>query len=616
MVVGSQGKIDEIKRRCDLVDLVSEYIRLEKKGKNFVALCPFHQEKTPSFSVSPEKQLYYCFGCGEGGDHFKFIMNMENLPFTEALSLLAERTGVSISEGGKPDHREISTEDLFTVNQLAARFFVYLLHSSDEGKRALEYLKDRGITYSSMEMFQLGFATASWDGLLKLARKKGFSEKILLKAGLIKPRKDGKGYVDRFRNRIIFPISDLRGRVVGFGGRILEENSQSPKYLNSPETPIFDKGKYLYGLYQAKEALRKQGEALIVEGYTDVISLHQAGWTNAVATLGTALTSMQARLLRHQGDRVVMAFDADEGGKSATLRGLGILKNEGLEVKIAEFPPELDPDNFLREKGSQAFKSLLEGAQPLIDYQMSRLKKKHDLSNVEGKVRFGREFLVYLEEYAGSLEKDYYIRKASEELQISEEALRQEWKKARTSRGAQSRKEKREGTKSVPLIRTDKILDPAEELLLKLFLTYEGVFERLDEQDKDSRNNNLKFFSKEMQKIVEACRNLKNSGEDMEINALIDRMEEEHLREIITRAAFGNDWGELTQGEVEKMVDDCMLKLKAKSFREQRQEIEAEIKKWDVQGEREKVKELLQKWEEIKKAEKELHGGTEKERWS
>ena len=308
--------IEEIKEHNEIVAVVSEYVQLKPQGRAYVGLCPFHGEKTPSFTVSREKQLYHCFGCGAGGDVLSFIMNIENLTFGEALRLLAERANISLPDQhlSTPQRREKEElERLYKLNDLAARFYQKILLQTETGKRALAYLKERGISRQTAEQFRLGYAPPHWTGLVMFLRQKGIPLQEAEKAGLV--RGGGDGYYDRFRDRLLFPILNLRGQVIGFGGRILGEGQ--PKYLNSPETAIFQKGRSLYGLFQARDQIRREQQALIVEGYMDVITAHQAGIKEAVASLGTSLTVEQARLLRNQAEEVIIVYDADSAGQAA-----------------------------------------------------------------------------------------------------------------------------------------------------------------------------------------------------------------------------------------------------------------------------------------------------------
>lgn len=344
--------LDEIRRLCNIVNIIGEYISLEKRGKNYLGLCPFHSEKTPSFSVSEEKQLYYCFGCGAAGNVFGFVMKMEGLTFPEAVRFLARRVGVHIPSPERLLRQEKSLEEkLIAASELAARFFCYNLDKTESGKKAKEYLRKRGITADTSEFFKLGYAPRGWDNFLKAAQREGFPPEVLLKAGLVSSR-EGGGYYDRFRDRLMFPICNHTGRVVGFGGRALPwGDKDSPKYLNSPETPVFNKSSMLYGFHLARSYIRSAQSAIIVEGYTDVIAAYQAGFKNVVASLGTSLTDSQGKLLRSQAKEILIAYDADAAGRSATWRGFNLLQDLGCAVKVVELPADSDPDSFIRQNG-------------------------------------------------------------------------------------------------------------------------------------------------------------------------------------------------------------------------------------------------------------------------
>ncbi|MGB9879380.1 MAG: DNA primase, partial [Anaerolineae bacterium] len=366
------GVIDEIKERLDIVDVISSYVPLKKAGRNYKALCPFHSEKTPSFVVFPDTQSWHCFGaCNTGGDIFTFIMRRENMEFGEALRLLAERAGVSLEphrEGEEIAGKLI--ERLRTINSLAAEYFHYLLLNSPEGARARDYLGKRGISEQTREAFQLGYARDEWQALGQYLTSKGYSWSDLLEAGLVLERKEG-GYYDRFRGRLIFPIRDVRGHIVGFGARALDD--AQPKYLNSPQTPLFDKSSILYGIDQAKNAIREQGFVVIVEGYMDVLMAHQHGRKNVVASMGTALTEKQVRVIKKLTKKLVLALDADAAGDQATIRGLEVAKEaldrravpvptwRGLiryedqldaEIRVAMLPPGQDPDEVIKENAA------------------------------------------------------------------------------------------------------------------------------------------------------------------------------------------------------------------------------------------------------------------------
>lgn len=425
----SEQVIEEVRSRTDIVAVVSEYVALKRRGRNYVGLCPFHSERTPSFNVVPEKQIFHCFGCQAGGDVFRFVQMRENLTFPEAVRLLAERSGVSVEDERSPAERarEQEQERLRQALDWAAKFFQYELRQPS-GKAALEYLQRRGLQDETLVRFGLGASPDGWDHLYRLMTRRGFEPGILVKAGLVQPRAKGGGYYDRFRKRVMFPIWDIRGRVVGFGGRALEDG-QEPKYLNSPESSLFNKGRNLYALHMAKGAMRDQDQAIIVEGYMDVIACHQAGVTNVVASLGTALTAEQGRLLLLQTPRVVIAYDSDTAGRNATLRGLDILGGMGCQVSVLNLPEGKDPDEYLRSHDAGSFRRLTEEAQPLIQFRLERLLQRYGSGTPEARAQVAKGAEPILAPIADEVRRNEYIRWLAGRLGVSEQDLRLDLKK-------------------------------------------------------------------------------------------------------------------------------------------------------------------------------------------
>ncbi len=429
--------LEDIRSRADIVEVVSDYVKLELKGKNYTGLCPFHQEKTPSFTVNREKQLYYCFGCGAGGDIFNFLMEIENLPFYEAAKVLAERFGVPIPEyNNYSSSRKLDEmrDQLFAIHEWTTRYYQYLLMDHPRGQAAREYFEKRGFTRATIEKFRLGYAPQAWTALFHFLKKKGYSDYLLENSGLVLPSKQRNNYrnskdfadfYDRFRDRAMFTIFNLRGQPIGFGGRVMSSD-QSPKYLNSSETEIFIKNQNLYGLNFARDAIRQTHQAIIVEGYTDVITAHQHGVENVIASLGTSLTENQARLLARYAEEVYIAYDADTAGQSATLRGLDILKNEGLLVKVVQLPDSTDPDELIREGGAEKFHSLLQNYVSLIDFKLGEVIKNHDIDNPEGKVRAVQELLPLFLSIDNEIEKDYLLNQISDKVKTSRLAVERE----------------------------------------------------------------------------------------------------------------------------------------------------------------------------------------------
>lgn len=426
----SPETIAAVEQATDIVSLISEYIPLKRSGKDFKALCPFHNEKTPSFYVSPSKQIYKCFGCGEGGNVFGFVMAMEKVSFTEAVRVLAERAGIRVEqEIGPPAAGGIDKERLYRANDWAAKEYERHLWEDERGSRAREYLAERGFGEEVARRFRLGFAPPVRDTLLgALGHRGGAAEDVLEKAGLVLTGAGGERY-DRFRGRLMFPISDVRGRVIGFGGRTLGD--EGPKYLNSPETPIFSKGISLYGVDLAKRAALKRREIFVMEGYTDVLAAFQSGVEAAVATLGTALTAGHVRLLRRFADRVYLVFDADFAGEAASDRGLDIFLAEELEALVLRLPPGQDPCDFLLEHGGEEFQKFKASAKEIFDFKVELASKRHDLTTVAGQSRALDEILATVAKVPAGVKRELYVARnallgdLAWRLGISEQALRE-----------------------------------------------------------------------------------------------------------------------------------------------------------------------------------------------
>ena len=414
----SEEILEKIKSQNDIVDVISERVRLRKSGRNFTGLCPFHNEKTPSFSVSQEKQIYKCFGCGEAGNVISFVMKEKNLPFIEAVKYLANRANIPLEMNNGEKSKSAKKKDLlYRVNVEAAKFFFSNLMNNQNAK---EYFLNRGIKEETIKKFGLGFANDSWNSLMFYLRKKGINDVLLEEAGLISVNKEKGRKYDRFRNRVMFPVFDYQGRVIGFGGRVLDDSK--PKYLNSPETLVFQKGTNLYGLNFALKHNMSERYFVIVEGYMDLISLHQYGITNVVASLGTALTINQARLLKRYADKVIISYDADMAGQMATLRGLEILRTAGFDVRVLNIPQGKDPDEYVRSNGKEAFLKLINSAEPLIDYRMKKAEEGIDFKNSQSLILYAKRIMEIISDL-DPVKKDVYIKKASENTGIKEQAL-------------------------------------------------------------------------------------------------------------------------------------------------------------------------------------------------
>lgn len=580
--------IEKIKYENDIVDVISDTVKLKRSGRNYMGLCPFHSEKSPSFSVSVDKQIYKCFGCGEAGNVITFVMKTKKLSFIEAVKILAERIHMDLDYLEKGNSKKKNENDrLFKINVDAARFFFSNLNSN---KMAKDYFIGRGILESTIRSFGLGYALNDWHGITNFLKKKGYSDLDLLNAGLIIKNEKGNKY-DRFRNRVIFPVFDYKGRVIGFGGRVLDDSK--PKYLNSPETALFKKGINLYGL---NFALKKDNKRtfIIVEGYMDCITLHQYGITNAVASLGTALTINQAKLLKRYADNIIISYDADTAGQTATLRGLRILRDVGLVVKVLKVPEGKDPDEFIRNNGKEAFEVLINNAMPLIDYRIKRAGDNINFRNNE-------EIPAYIKQIADILidldpiEKDVYIKKVSENTGIKEQAiydlLSEEMHK--NTNGLQN-------VNNMDNYGQKLYLEPAyikaERLLLKLMYcnreAYDYIMEKLLSDDL-----NLESHKKIFNLIIEN-RSLDEEHRKRAIEMRCDDPESSSEWINICEEKFNN-----SNCNMEELIDDYIINVKKFKLEESKKKIMKEIKYYETKGmvekSLEKVKELNIIQEEI-----------------
>ena len=458
--------LDELIARTDIVDLVSESVRLTKKGRNYWGLCPFHSEKTPSFSVSADKQIYKCFGCGKGGGAINFVMELDNLPFRDAVALLAKRAGLEVPDSGYSAGAKERREKLLTINKQAARTFHRWLYTP-EGAEGLAYLQRRGLSRRTLTSFGLGFAPNRWDALIQELGQQGYDKRDLLDAGLAVSNQDGRIY-DRFRNRVMFPIIDIRGEVIGFGGRVMDNST--PKYLNSPDTPVYNKSRNVFALNIAKKS--KAGRVILTEGYMDTISLHQAGFDSAVASLGTSLTPEHAQLLSRYFPEAIIAYDGDGAGVSAAQRAIPLMERAGMKVRVLRMAGAKDPDEFIKQYGRDAFLRLLDQSENQVDYRLEQIRKKYDLSDDSQKVAFLQEAAQLLSSLPSAVEREIYGRHAAE-------AVAQEVKKAfqRRLRKEQKQQERRDLTPAIQLqpkargLRYENIRSArAEEGVLRLLL--------------------------------------------------------------------------------------------------------------------------------------------------
>ena len=475
----SDDVIEEVRTKNDIVDVVSQYVKLTRKGSSYFGLCPFHNEKTPSFSVTPAKQMYYCFGCGAGGNVFNFVMEYENYTFGEALSYLAQRAGVELPKIEYSREAKEKAERkalLLEINKKAAQYFYYQLRR-EGGKSAYQYLTGRGLSEETIKKFGLGYSDKYSDDLYKYMKAKGYSDELLRESGLFNAD-ERRGMYDKFWNRVIFPIMDVNNRVIGFGGRVMGDGK--PKYLNSPETKIFDKSRNLYGLNVARTT--RKNHLILCEGYMDVISMHQAGFTNAVASLGTALTSGHASLLKRYTQEVLLLYDSDEAGIRASLRAIPILREAGVNAKVVSLKPYKDPDEFIKNMGSEALEERLLNASDSFLFRVHTGEAEADMETPQGQNRFFEECARMLLELSDELERNLYIEAIVKEYRrygISSEDLR---KRVNTLAMKGTRAEQRVQPKSTghETKKRESAGDKAQKLMLTWLVTYPGIFEEAE----------------------------------------------------------------------------------------------------------------------------------------
>lgn len=477
----SEVFLQELADRNDIVDVVSGYVRLNKKsGSNLFGLCPFHSEKTPSFSVNSDKQIYHCFGCGKGGGVINFIMEIENLSFPEAVEFLAKRAGMPMPEESRDDPAARRREQLLALNKDAARFF-YDQFRSPAGRPAQDYAARRELTPATVKKFGLGYAPESWNSLTDAMKAKGYSEGLLLQAGLVRKGKNG-GVYDTFRNRLMFPVFNVRGNVIGFSGRILGDGE--PKYMNSPETPVFSKSHNLFAMNFAKKS--KAGSVILCEGNVDVVSMHQAGFDNAVASLGTSLTPEQARLISRYVNEVIIAYDNDGAGQKATARAIGILEKLDVKTRVLTLNGAKDPDEFIKKFGPDAFRNLLDKSEDQVDYTLRNIRDRYDLTNAEGKLSFLQEAETFVAGFSGRAERELYAMRLADLVGVSADAVKQDVESVRKRLAGKNKRqaEKQElnltGKSPVRSIRYDNTRSAmAEEGVIRLMYLDPQLFDRI-----------------------------------------------------------------------------------------------------------------------------------------
>lgn len=554
----SREVIDEVISRNDIVDVISGYVKLKKNGSSYTGLCPFHNEKSPSFSVSGQRQLYHCFGCGVGGNVITFVMEYENMTFLEAVKMLGERAGVALPQTSmsEEDRKERGIRDrLLEINKIAATYYYRQLRS-EKGKNGLDYLKKRELSDSTINSFGLGYATQSTGNLYKLLKDKGYDDDILKESGLFTYE---RGIHEKFWNRVIFPIMDINNKVIGFGGRVMGD--AKPKYLNSPETRLFDKSRNLYGLNIARTS--RKPNMIICEGYMDVISMHQAGFNQAVASLGTALTQGHARLLKRYTDNVLITYDSDEAGVKAALRAIPILKEAGLSTKVINMRPYKDPDEFIKAMGAEAFQERIDNAENSFMYEIGTMLRNYDRGDPESETAFEREVAAKLVTFKEKLERDNYLKAVCRQFMIQEDGMRQMVSRLGNQEGIISRNagavSPQPTVERKPKKREDG-LRQAEKMLLTWLISDRDIFDKVAAYIKPEDFIDP-LFSGVAEKVYEQY----GTGNISPAAIIADYATTEEHTEVA--AMFSADLDEsLNNLEREKTLNDIVIRIKANSL--------------------------------------------------
>ena len=561
----SEEKISEVRNSTNIVDVVSEVVQLRKSGKNFLGLCPFHSEKTPSFTVSPDKQIFFCFGCREGGNVFSFLMKHERLSFPEAVRALAKRNGIELPEPelSERDRKQFSErEKLFKINKIVMNYYQGVLQNPKSGQKAMGYLTKRGLDEKTINAFRLGFAPDGWQYLLNHLYQKKIPAAWIEKAGLIVPKKEKNGFYDRFRNRIIFPIFNIGEQVVGFGGRSVDEGM--PKYLNSPETPLYNKRQLLYGLHRAKLSCRETGTVYIVEGYLDCITLHQYGLLNSVATLGTALTPEHIRVLRGFAEKVILVFDSDEAGIKAATRSISLFMDQSVDAHIFVLPTGSDPDSYVQANGVKKFTELSLDAFSIIEFLIDMAVKKHGLS-IDGKVDVVNELLAPLVSLNDPVARSLYVKEISERVGIEESAILlklndyQKKRKINPNHGNQG-----------PPISLNKTPDSGangvhnghnvqsgqiEQQIIAMMLQFPEIVTDIQQ------NNIINFFKDPLLKSIGMIIIRINEPSDHFISDVLNKIENDTQKQVVSELSIKNE--EWSQDNCQKLINRFLVNIQA-----------------------------------------------------
>ena len=593
-----RGFSEELRNQADILKIVGDYVSLKKKGNNYWACCPFHNEKTPSFSVNPSKGLFKCFGCGKGGEAITFVMEIEGAPFPEAVKTVAEKCGIAVPvvahDQRDYEERDRQRADLLQLNAWATEFFEQTLLETNEGRRGLAYLEGRGITDATRQQFRLGYAPNSWDAMSSFLRSRGASTAQIERSGLVTLKESG-GFYDRFRGRLMFPICDTQGRTVAFGGRIIGEGE--PKYLNSPETAVYTKGQHLFGLGYSRDSIRNKDFAILVEGYLDFLIPFQEGVRNLVASLGTALTENQVRLLGRYTRKIIVNFDPDSAGVAATKRSLELLLGEGFKVNVLTLPDNLDPDEFIRARGADSYLRLLKNSQPFLDYIVEQAVGANDQKSPSGKVETINAILPYLKLVKDRIERSEQFERIADRLKIDSKLIRQEFQKA-----VETRQEK----VAERVVIASVAVKPAERKLIEILLNCQPIRRQISMKIAEED-----YFGLRTEKLFHTIFEFERQQIEISYPARSQQLGDEELASdllpqlMISDTEFDEtDQESLNQAEREAL--ESLHSLRCGKLAERQSALQAELNQAQRSNNTERLGELMMLKFELAKQEREL----------
>jgi len=588
-----EALIEKVKASVDIVDVISEYVQLKKQGRNYFGLCPFHSEKTPSFSVSPEKQIFHCFGCGIGGNVYTFLMEMEGYTFPEAVSHLGEKIGIHVPRTEQENiRREAKAEPLYRGMELLTKLYHYLLMKTSYGKAAREYLDKRGFTAQTIEKYQIGYAPDSWDTATRFLKRRGLPLEPFVSIGILATRGfDGKIF-DCFRNRVMFPITDMKGRTVAFGGRVLDDSK--PKYLNSPESNIFHKGKLLFGYPVARPAIKKKNEVVLFEGYADVIKAYQAGVDNGVASMGTSLTEEQAGLLTRNAEKIIVCYDSDDAGVEATFRAIDMLKPYHRSVRIARMPKGLDPDEYIERFGDDAFRHNVLGASATVmAFKMQYFRQKRNMNDEGDRLKYIETILHEISELPQAVERDHYLRQLAEEFSISLDALKQQQYQIYRQRKSKGELGK-ETTEIRPVTQTRPLL-PAYQMAERELLAYMMRDSELAFAIREKIG--AEFYTDLYGALAAHLYAYYEDGRPPDIASFLQKLNDPQLQSVASEIAMM----EITDQATDKVIDDCIKVIRQHGLEERIRQKERERKEAERANDFEKATKILAEIISLKK---------------